>query len=171
VRKSNKANELDIDVIISKNREQLVSQIYDAMLDLHDSMSKRIFTDLKDKDGRPPTAYDTKPLWVSKANYPSGVRDAGKKSKSGKTRYFASGYSQFKSEIGRPPLQLSGELERDFDTGLRSGVPNGVKKVSDLEYHFVLDSENKDKVDGNFKRFFYPSDAEMDELKKNLGGK
>lgn len=149
---------MDIEIAINKSREDLLNLLNEAMIELHDDMAVRIFKDLEDAKGGKPTPYDTKPLWVSRAALP---REAGRSSKSGKTRYFAGGYSQLKSEIGRPPLELSGSLASGFRTGLR--------KISDLEYHVVLEEKDKVKVEGNFERFFKHSEDEIENLKKNLG--
>lgn len=153
---------MDIEVVVNKQKSELVSLIYDSMITLHESMTERIFTDLKDSKGGSPEPYDTTPLWVSKKNWWTGVRDAGAPSKSGKTRYFKGGYSQLKAEIGRPPLELSGALVDDFSTALR--------KINDFEYHVVVDSENKNKIDRWFKGFFKPSEEEMEQLKSDLSG-
>ena len=147
-------------------KSKLETRVYDAMIDLHDDMSKRIFKELKDSQGGSPKPYSTKPLWMSVINYPQGVKKAGRPSKTGKTLYLEGGYSQLKSEINRPPLELSGTLAGDFRNALRT-----VKKINAFEYHFVVDSENLNKIEGHFTEFFKPSEEEIDNLKNSLGAK
>lgn len=149
---------------LNRFKSALEKKVYDAVIDLHAEMSDRIFVELKDANGGSPKPYSTKPLWMSVKNYPQGVKKAGKPSKTGKTLYFEGGYSQLKSEIGRPPLELSNTLATDFKNSLRT-----IKKVNAFEYHFVMSQENIDKIEGHFKEFFKPNEDEINNLKENLG--
>lgn len=160
---TNKIKELDIDVIVERKREEILARFRDGVFKLHSNMEDRIFRDLKDAKGSGPAAYDTDPMYISESNWPAGVRRAGVPTKSGKSRYFADGYAQLKSEIGRPNLELTGELHTNFATGLR--------EVSETEIHVVVEKKNSAKIEKHFQRFFIPSESEIKELKKDLGGR
>lgn len=120
----------------------------DAVIDVHDAMTTRIFVKNIDIFGNKPDPYSTKPLWISREDLP---REAGEP-RGKKSRHFEGGYSQLKSEIGRRPIELKGELFKDFSTGLRD--------VGDNTYRVVINEKNQNKVDGHFDRFFKLSDAE-----------
>ncbi len=154
---------MDIEVFVTKNKEELISALYDGMTELHSEMEERIFDKAKDSKGLDPKPYDTTAMWISNKYYPDGVRKAGTTTKSGKSQYFKGGYSQLKAEIGRPPLKLSNNLYNNFTTSLR--------QINDLEFHIVLEDTNAKKVEKHFSEFFKPSEEELTNLKKNLGGR
>lgn len=139
-------------------KEQIIENIGNAYINLHLEMSERIFDSLEDKNGGKPDPYSTKPMWVSTDAYRGRVKLGGEKSKTGKTKKFAGGYAQLKSESGKPPLQLTSDLKSSFSNGLR--------KINDFEYHVVMPKHDIDKVNGHFKRFFYPSMEELETTKR-----
>jgi hypothetical protein len=133
----------------------------EAVFDLHDEMSERIFRDHKDINGNNTKPYDTKLMYASKAAY-KGVRLGGENTKGGKSKKFEGGYAQLKQQSGRPPIVLFGNLERSFNNGLR--------EINNLEYTIVLPKEDNDKVKGNFKNFFKVSKQEKINLLKRIDG-
>lgn len=147
-----------IEDILQKQLEQLEEKFYFAVLDTHDEMVNRIFEQQKDANGAEPKPYSTEPLWISRSALP---REAGQKTKGGKTRYFEGGYKQMKSEVGRPPLELKGLLKLDFT--------NGIRQVSPLEFEVDVNKESLNKIRGNFRKFFELSEKEKNNLIKRLG--
>jgi hypothetical protein len=147
-----------MDDILQKQLEQLEEKFYFAVLDTHDEMVNRIFEQQKDANGGEPKPYSTEPLWISRSALP---REAGQKTKGGKTRYFEGGYKQMKSEVGRPPLELKGLLKLDFT--------NGIRQVSPLEFEVDVNKESLNKIRGNFRKFFELSEKEKNNLIKRLG--
>ena len=97
---------MSFDTIFEAYQMKLEKNFYEAVLELHDSMVVRIFTDNKDINGNKPKAYDTKPMYASVKSY-RGVRLGGEKTKSGKSIYFEGGYSQLKNESGKPHIEWS----------------------------------------------------------------
>ncbi len=146
-----------MDDILQKQLEQLEEKFYFAVLDTHDEMVNRIFEQQKDANGGEPKPYSTEPLWISRSALP---REAGQKTKGGKTRYFEGGYKQMKSEVGRPPLELKGLLKLDFT--------NGIRQVSPLEFEVDVNKESLNKIRGNFRKFFELSEKEKNNLIKRL---
>ena len=133
----------------------------EAVFDLHDEMSERIFRDHKDINGNNTKPYSTKLMYASKEAY-KGVRLGGENTKGGKSKKFEGGYAQLKQQSGRPPIMLFGNLERSFNNGLR--------EINNLEYTIVLPKEDNDKVKGNFKNFFKVSKQEKINLLKRIDG-
>jgi hypothetical protein len=124
-------------------------------------MSRRIFIEQKDINGNSPKAYSTKPMYASVSAY-RDVTLGGKKTKSGKSKYFEGGYSQLKSESGKPPIELFGNLKSDWS--------NGVREINPFEYDIVVSKEDGDKIKGNFVNFFKVSKSEKENLLKNIEG-
>lgn len=105
---------------------------YDAVMRIcastaHADISKRIFEKGLAADGSKIGEYSTNPIYVSSENSTKKLAASGKNStkptfKNGnqrKSRYFAGGYNQFKTEIGRNKLGsvnlfLSGQLANQF---------------------------------------------------------
>jgi hypothetical protein len=148
-----------IEDILQKQLEQIEKKFYFAVLDTHDEMVNRIFEQQKDANGGAPKPYSTEPLWISRASL-EGVKDTGRKSKSGKTRYFEDGYKELKASIGRPPLELRGFLKLDFT--------NGIRQVGPLQFDVDVNKESLNKINGNFKTFFELSRNEKENLLKRL---
>jgi hypothetical protein len=140
---------------------KLEKNFAEAVFDLHIDMSRRIFKEQKDINGNSPKPYDTAPIYASVDRY-KGVRLGGKKTKSGKSKYFEGGYSQLKKESGRPPIELFGSLKSNF--------ANGVREVNPFEYEIVVEKENADKIKGNFVNFFKVSKTEKEKLLKKING-
>lgn len=149
------------DDIFEAQKRQLAINFSEAVFEMHLNMSDRIFNENKDINGQAPRPYDTKPLWASKKAY-ANVRLGGKPSKTGKTHYFEGGYSQLKSESGRPPIELT--------TKLRNSWTNGLREVNEFEYVIEIPKEDNDKVRGNFVNFFKISKKEKDNLLKGVIG-
>lgn len=143
--------------ILLRDKERLQAGFYEAVTITHDSMTYRIFEENKDYKGGSPKPYSKEPLWFSRSQLP---REAGRKTKGGKTRYFEGGYDQLKREISRKPLELNRFLKSDFSNGLR--------QVDDFEFHVVLEKKNYDKMQGHFKDFPKASDEERKELINNI---
>ena len=141
--------------LLEAYKMKIAKNFAEAMFDLHDQMGERIFRENKDINGNKPEPYSTEPISVSKKNY-RNVRLGGVKSKTGKTHRFEGGYAQLKSESGRPPIMLFGNLEKSFNNGLR--------EVNDFEYHIVVPKEDMNKIDGHFKTFFKVSKKEETNL-------
>ena len=150
---------MSFDNIFDAYKIKLEKNFAEAVFDLHVDMSTRIFKDNKDINGNKPKAYDTKPMYASVEAY-RGVRLGGKKTKTGKSKYFEGGYSQLKQESGRPPIELFGNLKSDF--------ANGVREVNPFEYEIVVSKENNDKIKGNFANFFKVSKTEKENLLKTI---
>lgn len=150
---------MSLDNIFEAYRMKLEKNFAEAVFDMHDEMGERIFRENKDINGNKTKAYDTTPMYASSDRY-KNVRLGGKKTKSGKSHYFAGGYNQLKNESGRPPILLFGNLERSFN--------NGVRQVNELEYTIVLPKEDNDKVKGNFQNFFKVSKSEKENLLKAI---
>jgi hypothetical protein len=140
---------------------KLEKNFAEAVFDLHIDMSRRIFKEQKDINGNSPKAYNTDPIYASVDRY-KGVRLGGKKTKSGKSKYFEGGYSQLKRESGKPPIELFGNLKSDF--------ANGVREINPFEYEIVVEKENADKIKGNFVNFFKVSKTEKEKLLKKING-
>lgn len=144
--------------ILDKRIKEVEVDFYDTIVEVHDMMTKRIFTDNLDANGNKPKPYSTKPLWISQSSIPraAGVKKA-------KTYYFEVGYSQMKREIGRPPLKLKEDLAKDFATGLR--------EIGENQYAIIVTEESANKLEGNFPSFAKVSDKERKFIKESLGNK
>jgi hypothetical protein len=152
---------VSLDNIFEAYKINLEKNFAEAVFDLHDQMSERIFRENKDINGNKTKPYDTKLMYASKAAY-KGVRLGGENTKGGKSKKFEGGYAQLKQQSGRPPIMLFGNLERSFNNGLR--------EINNLEYTIVLPKEDNDKVKGNFKNFFKVSKQEKANLLKRIDG-
>ena len=150
---------MSLDTILEAYQMKLEKNFYEAVLELHDSMVVRIFTDNKDINGNKPKAYDTKPMYASVEAY-KNVTLGGKKTKSGKSKYFEGGYSQLKRESKKPPIELFGTLRDSFE--------NGVREVTPFEYEIVVPIQDGDKIRGNFVNFFKSSKKERENLLKKI---
>ena len=152
---------MSVDNIFDAYQMKLEKNFAEAVFDMHDAMVKRIFTDNKDINGNKPKPYSTEPMYASVARY-KGVRLGGQKTESGKSKYFEGGYSQLKSESGRPPIELTGRLRDSFENGLR--------EVNPYEYEIVVAKEDGDKIRGHFANFFKVSEKEKQNLLKTIIG-
>ena len=152
---------MSLENIFEAYKINLEKNFAEAVFDLHDQMSERIFRENKDINGNKTKPYDTKLMYASKAAY-KGVRLGGENTKGGKSKKFEGGYAQLKQQSGRPPIMLFGNLERSFNNGLR--------EINNLEYTIVLPKEDNDKVKGNFKNFFKVSKQEKANLLKRIDG-
>lgn len=152
---------MSVDNIFDAYQMKLEKNFAEAVFDMHDAMVKRIFTDNKDINGNKPKPYSTEPMYASVARY-KGVRLGGQKTESGKSKYFEGGYSQLKSESGRPPIELTGRLRDSFENGLR--------EVNSYEYEIVVTKEDGDKIRGHFVNFFKVSEKEKENLLKDIIG-
>ena len=152
---------MSVDNVFNAYELKLQKNFYEAVLELHDEMVVRIFTDNKDINGQKPKQYDTKPMYASVEAY-KGVTLGGKKTKSGKSKYFEGGYSQLKNESSKPPIELFGRLRDSFE--------NGVREVNPFEYDMVVPKEDGDKIRGNFIYFFKASKTERENLLKRIVG-
>lgn len=155
---------MSVDNIFDAYQMKLEKNFYEAVLNLHDSMVERIFKENKDINGNKPKPYSTEPMYASVARY-KGVRLGGQKTESGKSKYFEGGYSQLKSESGRPPIELFGRLRDSFENGTRA-----IKKISNYEYEIVVPKEDGDKIRGHFVNFFKVSEKEKQNLLKTIIG-
>jgi hypothetical protein len=152
---------MSLDNVFDAYQMKLEKNFAEAVFDMHDAMVKRIFTDNKDINGNKPNPYSTEPMYASVARY-KGVRLGGQKTESGKSKYFEGGYSQLKSESGRPPIELTGRLRDSFENGLR--------EVNSYEYEIVVTKEDGDKIRGHFVNFFKVSEKEKQNLLKDIIG-
>lgn len=152
---------MSVDNIFEAYKMRLEKNFAEAVFDMHDAMVKRIFTDNKDINGNKTKPYSTEPMYASVARY-KGVRLGGQKTESGKSKYFEGGYSQLKSESGRPPIELTGRLRDSFENGLR--------EVNPYEYEIVVPKEDGDKIRGHFANFFKASEKEKQNLLKDIIG-
>jgi hypothetical protein len=156
---------MSLDNVFEAYQMRLEKNFAEAVFDLHDAMVKRIFVDNKDINGNEPKPYSTEPMYASVARYKGLVRLGGEKTKSGKSKYFEGGYSQLKSESGRPPIELTGSLKNSFENGTRA-----IKKINNYEYDIVVPKEDGDKIRGHFVNFFKVSEKEKQNLLKDIIG-
>lgn len=154
---------MSLDNVFEAYQMRLEKNFAEAVFDLHDEMVKRIFVDNKDINGNKPKPYSTEPMYASVARYKGLVRLGGEKTKSGKSKYFEGGYSQLKSESGRPPIELTGSLKDSFENGTRV-----IKKINNYEYEIVVPKEDRDKIRGHFTNFFKVSEKEKQNLLKRI---
>lgn len=152
---------MSFDSVFEAYKIKLEKNFAEAVFDLHIDMSRRIFKEQKDINGNSPKPYDTKPIYASVDRY-KGVRLGGKKTKSGKSKYFEGGYSQLKNESGKPPIELFGNLKSNF--------ANGVREINPFEYDIVVSQEDGNKIKGNFVNFFKVSKTEKENLLKRING-
>lgn len=150
---------MTLENIFEAYQMRLQKNFAEAVFDMHDAMVKRIFKDNKDINGNKTKPYSTEPMYASVARY-KGVRLGGEKTKGGKSKYFEGGYSQLKSESGRPPIELTGNLRDSFENGLR--------EVNPYEYEIVVTKEDGDKIKGHFANFFKISQKEKQNLLKEI---
>lgn len=150
-------------------------------------MAKRIFTDQENPDGvkllsiKP---YDTKPIYLSRdiAGAATGTFvgksgkvvksktktsiGAGSNGKEIKSAYFPGGYNQFKQQLGRGALELSGRLKSEFEAPFY-GVKEGeltVKFKSEKENAIAVGNETGNgRWEGRGEIFSF-SEFEMDEF-------
>jgi len=156
---------MSLDNVFEAYQMKLEKNFAEAVFDMHDAMAKRIFKDNKDINGNEPKPYSTEPMYASVARYKGLVRLGGEKTKSGKSKYFEGGYSQLKSESGRPPIELTGSLKDSFENGTRA-----IKKINNYEYDIVVPKEDGDKIRGHFVNFFKVSQKEKQNLLKDIIG-
>jgi hypothetical protein len=145
---------LNLNELIRKELERLDDVLFYKAADLLDDMSRRIFDENKDINGKDPKPYSNKPAWFATKDLP---RKAGRLSESKKTAYFESGYAQMKKEVGRPPLKLNNNMFQDFNSGLQRG--------GFLEYNIVVDKATTNKIKGNkWEDFFKPNQKEIENF-------
>lgn len=152
---------MSVDNIFESYQMKLEKNFAQAVFDLHEAMSDRIFKDNKDINGNKPKPYSTKPMYASKATY-SNFKLGGEETRGGKSKYFENGYSQLKRESDRPPIELFGRLRESFDEGLT--------QVNAYEYEIVIPIEDGDKIRGHFVNFFKVSEKENQNLLKEIIG-
>jgi len=152
---------MSFDNVFEAHKIKLEKNFAEAVYDLHIDMSRRIFKEQKDINGNSPRPYDTNPMYASVDRY-KGVRLGGKKTKSGKSKYFEGGYSQLKRESGKPPIELFGKLKSEW--------ANGVREINPFEYDIVVSQEDGNKIKGNFVNFFKVSKSEKENLLKRING-
>jgi hypothetical protein len=86
-----------------------------------DAMSERIFENLENIAGNKASVgdYSKKEIWVEPLILPRNAGSAvGKRGTPIKTRYFAGGWADVKSQVGRPNYELNGILMKDFNSAL-----------------------------------------------------
>jgi hypothetical protein len=109
-----------------------------------DAMSERIFENQENIAGNKATSsdYSTKEIWVEPLTLPRNAGSAiGKRGTPIKTRYFAGGWADVKSQVGRPNYELNGILSRDFNSAL--------VRTNNLKVNLTLkNAENFGKVKG-----------------------
>ncbi len=148
-----------IEEFSEERKKELIAKFAIAAEELHQDMAIRIFDKNQDRNGSPQKPYSTDPISVKAP--PDGIpREGGRKSKSGKTRYFEGGYSQLKSAMGQAPQNLFGALKTSFVTGLR--------EINEYEYHISMREEEFVKTTGKLKVFFYPTKEEIEQAKKTI---
>jgi len=152
---------MNFDNVFEAHKIKLEKNFAEAVYDLHIDMSRRIFKEQKDINGNSPRPYDTNPMYASVDRY-KGVRLGGKKTKSGKSKYFEGGYSELKRESGKPPIELFGKLKSEW--------ANGVREINPFEYDIVVSQEDGNKIKGNFVNFFKVSKSEKENLLKRING-
>jgi len=92
-----------------------------AAKDTQDAMSERIFENLENIAGKKASVsdYSKKEIWVEPLTLPRNAGSAvGKRGTPIKTRYFAGGWADVKSQVGRPNYELNGILMKDFNSAL-----------------------------------------------------
>lgn len=144
---------MTVEEIVINVNNRLQDNIYPAIIDVHSMMTERMFEEYKDRNGNAPKPYDTKPIYVSNPPRKSGE-------KKGKTYYYEGGYAQLKKQIGEPPLRYTGNLFKDFSTGL--------VEVDENTYRVVVSDENVGKLERYFPEFPKHSKEELDYLLKRL---
>lgn len=119
-------------------------------------MKVRIFEQGKDDNESSIGQYSTKPIYVNPNNSPKKFTPKGKTGKTKfangelhKTRYFAQGYKDFKSEIGRNTLgTVNLSLSRDFQnkmTIIATSKGWGIGWLEDEKYKRALHFQQKYK--------------------------
>ena len=114
-----------------------------------DAMSERIFENQENIAGNKATSsdYSTKEIWVEPLTLPRNAGSAiGKRGTPIKTRYFAGGWADVKSQVGRPNYELNGILKSDFNSAL--------VRTNNLKVNLTLkNAENFGKVKGLDKKY------------------
>ena len=136
---------------------------YLCAADVKDAMQERIFIQSKGADGQdlPSKPYSSDPIYVDAdiALKSLSSFQIGKTGKKIKSAYFPSGYAQLKQFIGRPALELSGDLIRDFVN---------TPQVDDFNTVTILvDDVNFNKIAGLerlYGEIFFPTEQELDDL-------
>jgi hypothetical protein len=126
--------------------------LYRAVLDIRGQMSKRIFGTGTNNGSNsvgqelPTKPYSTQEIYVdprSLKRVPSG-KNIGKRGKPIKSLYFEGGYSELKTLIGRPALELTNNLDSSFtNTPIVNSGENAAIVVDDSEAGKVAGLENK----------------------------
>lgn len=147
--------------------QTIFAQWYLCAADVKDAMQERIFVKLIGAEGqelpnsRVKQSPSTEPIYVDVDTLPRSVSSfqVGKTGKKIKSAYFPSGYAQLKQAIGRPALELTGYLFRDFVN---------TPQVDDFNTVTILvDDVNADKIAGLerlYGEIFYPTEQELDDL-------
>lgn len=157
---------MSVELFIEAQKRRIEKNLYDASIDLLETMSDRIFVENKDIKGNKYLdikPYDTNALSISRSAIP---REAGRKSKSGKTRYFEGGYAEMKKEVGRPPLKLFGNLETSWNNSLRQ--VESTLSEDPYEFTMAVPKEDSLKIEGHFADFFRVSETELNQFKLNV---
>ena len=136
---------------------------YLCAADVKDAMQERIFVQIRGADGQelPSKPYSSEPIYVDVDTLPRSVSSfqVGKTGKKIKSAYFPSGYGQLKQAIGRPALELTGDLIRDFVN---------TPQVDDFNTVIILvDDVNFNKIAGLerlYGEIFFPTEQELDDL-------
>jgi hypothetical protein len=143
--------------------QTIFAQWYLCAADVKDAMQERIFVQSKGADGQelPSKPYSSEAVYVDAdiALKSLSAFQVGKTGKKIKSAYFPNGYAQLKQFIGRPPLELSGYLNRDF---LNTPQVNDLNTVT-----ILVDDINADKIAGLerlYGEIFFPTEQELDDL-------
>lgn len=125
--------------------EQDTYPIEKASQDIKKEMVFRIFSEGKNAKGElllSVKGYDTDPLYISTSivgqvgtfvgkkgtvvkNKSKNTINAGAKNKEIKSAYFPKGYKELKSKLGRPVLELTGEMQKDLANGFTQIINAG----------------------------------------------
>lgn len=111
-------------------------------------ISGRLFDSGKDSnDAEINPDYSTKELYVDPQTLPRSVSafQTGKRGQPIRSAYFPGGYAQLKQAIGRPVLELTNQLQSDFD--------NSPQRNDGEVVEFVLEKFNADKLEGLERKY------------------
>ena len=143
--------------------QTIFAQWYLCAADVKDAMQERIFVQSRGADGQelPSKPYSSEPIYVDVDTLPRSVSSfqVGKTGKKIKSAYFPSGYAQLKQAIGRPALELTGYLFRDF---VNTPQVDNFNTVT-----ILVDDVNADKIAGLerlYGEIFFPTEQELDDL-------
>lgn len=156
---TNKKLDISVENFIDAQKRRIELNLFEAAIELHLDITERIFKNNKDINGNATKPYSTNPIYASIAKY-KGVKLGGEKTESGKSKYFAGGYNQLKSESGRPPIELFGVLKSSWSNSLRQNDA--------YEFTMSVPIEDANKIKGNFKNFFRASESELNKFKLNV---